>query len=114
MRVQVYFCARDSNLIRAESNFGVGFIFHPRVHLKPEKTWNPKTPKPKTPETQKKAKKNLKETWKTLESVRLCCIGLMGLHHLFYKGAAGPLGLPSSLAAAPGRRPIRVTGKVAH
>jgi hypothetical protein len=27
-------------------------------------------------------------------SVRLCCIGLIGLHHLFYKGAAGPLGLP--------------------
>jgi hypothetical protein len=25
--------------------------------------------------------------------VRINCIGLLGLHHLFYKGAAGPLGL---------------------
>jgi hypothetical protein len=33
--------------------------------------------------------------------VRMCCIGLVGLHHLFYKGAAGPLGLPPPLAAAP-------------
>jgi hypothetical protein len=34
-------------------------------------------------------------------AVRLCCIGLMGLHHLFYKGAAGPFGLPPPLAATP-------------
>jgi hypothetical protein len=27
------------------------------------------------------------------ESVRINCIGLLGLHHLFYKGDAGPLGL---------------------
>jgi serine/threonine protein kinase len=47
-------------------------------------------------------------------SVRMCCIGLVGLHHPFYKGAAGPLGLPPPLAAAPGSRPIRVTGEAAH
>jgi 2-polyprenyl-6-methoxyphenol hydroxylase-like FAD-dependent oxidoreductase len=46
--------------------------------------------------------------------VRMCCIGLVGLHHPFYKGAAGPLGLPPPLAAAPGSRPIRVTGEAAH
>jgi hypothetical protein len=47
--------------------------------------------------------------------VRICCIGVVGLHHLFYKGAVGPLGLP---AASPGvsplglqgRQPIRVQG----
>jgi hypothetical protein len=33
-------------------------------------------------------------------SVRIYCIGLVGLHHLFYKGAAGPLGLPPPLYAA--------------
>jgi hypothetical protein len=32
--------------------------------------------------------------------VRLCCIGLVGLHHLFDKGAAGPLGLPPPLEPA--------------
>jgi hypothetical protein len=41
----------------------------------------------------------------------------MGLPHLFYKGAAGPLGLPPPLAAGPlglqGRQPIRVSGGVA-
>jgi hypothetical protein len=54
-----------------------------------------------------------------LNCVRLCCIGLVGLHHLFYKGAAGSLGLPPPLyAASPGagplglqgRQPIRVSG----
>jgi hypothetical protein len=65
-----------------------------------------------------------------LSLVRICCIGLVGLHHLFYKGAAGPLGLPaaslyaaSPVAATPsgaspgvgplglqGRQPIRVQG----
>jgi hypothetical protein len=60
----------------------------------------------------------------TAGGVRLCCIGLVGLHHLFYKGAAGPLGLPPPLyAASPGagplglglqgRQPIRVTGGAA-
>jgi hypothetical protein len=29
-----------------------------------------------------------------LDYVRICCIGLVDMHHLFYKGAAGPLGLP--------------------
>jgi hypothetical protein len=63
--------------------------------------------------------------------VRINCIGLVGLHHLFYKGAAGPLGLQgcatpgaaSPVAATPssassgagplglqGRQPIRVSG----
>jgi hypothetical protein len=28
--------------------------------------------------------------------VRICCIGLVGLHHLFYKGVAGPLGLQAA------------------
>jgi hypothetical protein len=54
--------------------------------------------------------------------VRLCCIGLVGLHHLFYKGVAGPLGLlPPLYAASPGagplglqgRQPIRVSGGAA-
>jgi hypothetical protein len=58
----------------------------------------------------------------TAGGVRLCCIGLVGLHHLFYKGAAGPLGLPPPLyAASPGagplelqgRQPIRVSGGAA-
>jgi hypothetical protein len=34
------------------------------------------------------------------ESIRINCIELLGLHHLFYKGAAGPLGL--QLCASPG------------
>jgi hypothetical protein len=68
--------------------------------------------------------------------VRINCMGLLGLHHLFYKGAAGPLGLQGCTtpgAASPvcrlpcsrtpsgaspgagplglqGRQPIRVTG----
>jgi hypothetical protein len=57
--------------------------------------------------------------------VRICCIGLVDLHHLFYKGAAGPLGLQASspVATTPsgaspgvdplglqGRQPIRVRG----
>jgi hypothetical protein len=29
-------------------------------------------------------------------SARICCVGLVGLHHLFYKGVAGPLGLQAS------------------
>jgi hypothetical protein len=37
----------------------------------------------------------------SLVYVRICCIGIVGLHHLFYKGVAGPLGLPPPLAAAP-------------
>jgi hypothetical protein len=28
----------------------------------------------------------------TAGGVRINCIGLVGLHHLFYKGVAGPLG----------------------
>jgi hypothetical protein len=32
--------------------------------------------------------------------VRINCIGLVGLHHIFYKGAAGPLGLQG--CATPG------------
>jgi hypothetical protein len=60
-----------------------------------------------------------------VQTVRICCIGLVGLHHLFYKGVAGPLGLSaaSPVAATPsgasprvgplglqGRQPIRVQG----
>jgi hypothetical protein len=61
-------------------------------------------------------------------TVRINCIELLGLHHLFYKGAAGLLGLRGGAtpdATSPGRRlpwsrlplcrlpwsrPIRVTG----
>jgi hypothetical protein len=64
-------------------------------------------------------------------TVRINCIVLLGMHHLFYKGAAGPLGLQgcatpgaaSPVAATPsgvspgadplglqGRQPIRVSG----
>jgi hypothetical protein len=67
----------------------------------------------------------------SLVGVRINCIGLVGLHHLFYKGAAGPLGLQgcatpgatspvaatlsgASPGASPlglqGRQPIRVSG----
>jgi hypothetical protein len=38
-------------------------------------------------------------------SVRINCIELLGLHHLFYKGAAGPLGFQGCAtpgAASPG------------
>jgi hypothetical protein len=54
--------------------------------------------------------------------VRLYCIGLVGLHHLFYKGAACPLGLPPPLYAASPRvgplglqerQPIRILGAAA-
>jgi hypothetical protein len=72
----------------------------------------------------------------TVGGVRINCIGLVDLHHLFYKGAAGPLGLQGCAtpgAASPvcrlpcsripsgaspgagplglqGRQPIRVSG----
>jgi hypothetical protein len=75
----------------------------------------------------------------SVQGVRIYCIGLVSLHHLFYKGAAGPLGLqgwrtpgaaspvcrlPCSRhprAASPGagplglqgRQPIRVSGGAA-
>jgi hypothetical protein len=54
----------------------------------------------------------------TAGGVRINYIGLLGLHHLFYKGAAGPLGLRGAAtpgATSPGRRlpwsrPTRVIG----
>jgi hypothetical protein len=74
--------------------------------------------------------------WLSIITVRINCIELVGLRHLFYKGAAGPLGLQgapplvppplyatSPVAATPsgaspgagplglqGRQPIRVSG----
>jgi hypothetical protein len=55
-----------------------------------------------------------------LKTVRICCIGLVGLHHLFYKGVAGPLGLQAATPSGTspgvgplglqGRQPIRVQG----
>jgi hypothetical protein len=47
-----------------------------------------------------------------IDFVRIYCIGLVGLHHLFYKGVVGPLGLPppldaaSPVAATPGPAPL--------
>jgi hypothetical protein len=43
----------------------------------------------------------------TVGGVRINCIGLLGLHHLFYKGVVGPLGLQGGAtpgATSPGRR----------
>jgi hypothetical protein len=58
VRVRVHFCTRDPNLTRAEPGLGAGFIFHPRVHLKPE---NP----PKIERNLKPEKiRNLEETRK--------------------------------------------------
>jgi hypothetical protein len=39
VRVQVHFYTRDLNLslIHTEPSLGAGFIFHPRVHPKPER-----------------------------------------------------------------------------
>jgi hypothetical protein len=45
----------------------------------------------------------------SLVFVRINCIGLLGLHHLFYKGAAGPLGL-QGCAASPGAGPLGLQG----
>jgi hypothetical protein len=54
--------------------------------------------------------------------VRLYCIGLVDLYHLFYKCVVGPLGLPPPLyAVSPragplrlqGRQPIRILGGAA-
>jgi hypothetical protein len=50
----------------------------------------------------------------SVQGVRIYCIGLVSLHHLFYKGAAGPLGLQgwrtpgnaSPVAATPGPPPL--------
>jgi hypothetical protein len=45
--------------------------------------------------------------------VRICCIGLVCLHHLFYKGVAGPLGLPPHLyVASPGAGPLGLQGRL--
>jgi hypothetical protein len=52
VRVQVHFYTRDLNLspIHTEPSLGAGFIFHPRVHPKPERNLKKKTQNPKTPE----------------------------------------------------------------
>jgi hypothetical protein len=58
VRVTRGFCTRDPNPTRAELGLGAGFVFHPRVHLKPE------TP-PKIERNLKPEKiRNLKETRK--------------------------------------------------
>jgi hypothetical protein len=70
VRIRVHFCTLDLNSIRVESTLGAGFIFHPWVHQKLEKTRNPKKPgkkhetrkNPKKLETRKKSEKPLKET----------------------------------------------------
>jgi hypothetical protein len=58
----VHFYSHDLNPTRAEPGFGVSFVFYLWVHLKPEKTRNPK-------ETQKtqNPKKTEKKTEKTPE-----------------------------------------------
>jgi hypothetical protein len=50
------------------------------------------------PTTDKKDYFLLLACW--IHTVRINCIGLLGLHHLFYKGSADPLGL--QLCASPG------------
>jgi hypothetical protein len=50
----------------------------------------------KLPYTESPYKGGLTYCWKAVLHVRIYCIELVGLHHLFYKGVTDPLGLQAS------------------
>jgi hypothetical protein len=62
VRVRVHFCTRDPNPTRAELGLGAGFVFHLRVHPKPEKNLKPeRNLKNLKPKKNSKPERNSKE-----------------------------------------------------